>query len=288
MGWKFLPVAKRLGIPLVVSFYGYDYDFLPNTKPIWRRRYRRLFRSSCIFLAEGEYGKKRLEEKGIPAQNIRVHHLGVDVNSIPFKARKRLKGEPLRVIQVAAFVEKKGHRTLIEAMRLLKENGDIEKIRVTLVGDGRLREEILGCADEYSVKEYIKLIDYIPYEDLHSLLLDHHLFVHPSVKTKNGDCEGGAPVVLLDAQATGMPVVSTFHCDIPEEVLHNKTGILVAEGDTEALAHTLLQFYTDSNLLSLYGIEARKHVQKNYSARIQTERLTCFYEEIIDTRRQTI
>lgn len=285
MGWKFLPVAKRLGIPLVVSFYGYDYDFLPNTKPIWRRRYRRLFRSSCIFLVEGEYGKKRLEEKGIPAQKVCVHHLGVDVDDIPFKVRKRLQGEPLRVIQVAAFVEKKGHRVLIEAMRILKENGDIEKVHVTLVGDGRIREEIFRRADEYAVKEYIKLIDYIPYESLHRVLLDHHVFVHPSVKTKNGDCEGGAPVVLLDAQATGMPVISTFHCDIPEEVLHNKTGILVAEGDTEALAHALLHFYNVPKLLSSYGIEARKHVEENYSARIQTERLTGLYKEIIDNRR---
>ena len=63
----------------------------------------------------------------------------------------------------------------------------------------------------------------------------YHVFIQPSCYTATRDCEGGAPLVLLNAQATGMPVITTTHCDIPDEVIHNETGLLTAERDIEGL-----------------------------------------------------
>jgi glycosyltransferase involved in cell wall biosynthesis len=84
----------------------------------------------------------------------------------------------------------------------------------------------------------------------------------------------------LDAQATGMPVISTYHCDIPEEVIHGKTGILVPEDDYIGLADAIIKFLAEPKLLAEYGTSGRKHVEENYSARKQAEKLSFLYSSI--------
>ncbi len=281
MGWKFILVAQMLGVPLVVSFYGYDYDFLPNAHARWKRRYQRLFKYDSLFLTEGEHGRKRLIEKGILPEKVEVHHLGVDVDSIPFRVRTLGGGESLRLVQVASFVEKKGHRILVETMRLLKDKGAIDNVSLALIGDGPLKQRIIDLIEKYHLKKYVAFIDHVPYKSLHQELLKYHVFIHPSLTTSDGNCEGGAPVVLLDAQASGMPIISTYHCDIPEEVIDGETGILVPEDSREALAEAILKFFDKPKLLAEYGIAARKHVERNYSAKTQTEKLRIIYSNVI-------
>jgi len=284
MGYEYLDAAKKAGVPVITSFYGYDYELLPNRQPVWRGRYEKLFKEGALFLTEGEHGKKILVSKGAAPEKVKVHHLGVDVAGIPFKTRSLEDGEPLRLIQVASFVEKKGHKTLIEALKVLKDRGLSEKVRLTLAGDGPLKEEISGMISGYGLEKNVIMKGYMPYERLYDELLRNHVFVHPSLKAPDGDCEGGAPVVLLDAQASGMPVVSTFHCDIPEEVLDGETGILVREGDHAALADAVMKFYENPGLLGRYGAAGRKHVEKDYSAVVQAERLEGLYAELAGYR----
>lgn len=286
MGWKFIPVAKILHVPLVVSFYGWDYDLLPNIRPKWRGRYRKLFECGSLFLTEGECGRKQLIEKGVSPARVKVHHLGVDVDAIPFKVRDSKQGEVLRLVQVASFTEKKGHRVLIGAMKLLKDRGAINGVSVTLIGGDSAksvnnRQQIIDLTRQYHLEKYITFVEHVPYENLHQELLKYHVFVHPSLVTSKGNSEGGAPVVLLDAQATGMPVVSTYHCDIPEEVIDGETGILVPEDDYESLADAILKFLEKPELLTQYGTAGRKHVEKNYSAKRQAEKLAIIYSDLI-------
>jgi colanic acid/amylovoran biosynthesis glycosyltransferase len=281
MGWKFIPVAKMLGVPLIVSFYGYDYDYLPNTRPKWQKRYQKLFKCSSLFVAEGEYGRKKLIEKGVSPKLVKVHHLGVYVDAIPFKIRNLKQGEVLRLVQVASLSkEKKGHRTLVNAMKLLKDKGVIGNVSLTFIGDGALKQEMIDLTERWKLEKYITFVDHISYGSLHQELLKYHIFVQPSLTTQDGDCEGGAPVVLLDAQATGMPVISTYHCDIPEEVIHGKTGILVPEDDYIGLADAIIKFLAEPKLLAEYGTSGRKHVEENYSARKQAEKLSFLYSSI--------
>lgn len=280
-GWKFIPVARLLGPPLVVAFYGYDYDLLPNTQPRWKRRYRSLFKHATLFLTEGEYGRKKLIEKGALPDRVKVQHLGIDVDGIPCNIRTLAQGEVLRLVQVANIVEKKGHRILIEAMRILKEKGVIENVLLTIIGDGPLKQELIALTQKYHLQKHITFVDHLPYENLHQELLKYHAFIHPSLTTTEGDCEGGAPVVLLDAQATGMPVISTLHCDIPEEVLHGRTGLLVPEGNAMALAAAILLFIDKPQLLAQYGVAARKHVEENYSAKTQAKTLSMMYLDLL-------
>jgi colanic acid/amylovoran biosynthesis glycosyltransferase len=282
IGWKYIPVARMLNIPLVVAFYGYDYDQLPNLKPIWEHRYIRLFKYCNLFLTEGEFGRKRLIERGASSDQVLVHHLGIDIDALPFSIRRLEQDDVLRLVQVANIVEKKGHRSLIEAMRILKEKGSIDRTLVTIIGDGPLKQGLLALTKKYQLEKNVKFVAHLPYQDLHQELLKYHVFIHPSVTASDGDCEGGAPVVLLDAQGTGMPVIATYHCDIPEEVIDKKTGLLVSENDPIGLAESILYFLNNPDLLTGYGKAARKHVMENYSARKQAEKLESIYSSLLN------
>jgi colanic acid/amylovoran biosynthesis glycosyltransferase len=117
---------------------------------------------------------------------------------------------------------------------------------------------------------------------LHDLMRDYHVFIHPSCYSQNMDCEGGAPIVLLDAQATGLPVISTTHCDIPDEVSHGLTGLLSPEKDVESLAKSIEIFYhMGQDEYDEFSVRARLHVSRTYDIRSNAKKLRQLYQEII-------
>ena len=280
VGWKYIIVSKALNVPLVVSFYGYDYDFLLHQHPRWKKKYTKLFRYASLILTEGEFGRANLISKGCNPEIIKVHHLGVEVDRIPFKKRVLSCGEILRMVQVASFYEKKGHAVLIETLRNLQIDGILEKVSITLVGNGPLKEKICEMVKRYGFGGNVMFYDHLPYEVIHNFLLEYHVFIHHSVTTADGDCEGGAPVVLLDAQATGMPVISTFHCDIPEEVINEKTGLLVHENDPAMFAAAIKRLIDNPGLITKLGCAAREHVSQKYCAKKQGKALTKLYDHL--------
>jgi colanic acid/amylovoran biosynthesis glycosyltransferase len=281
VAWRYRRAARSLAAPLIVSFYGYDYDFILRRLPKWRRRYRKIFEDARLILTEGEFGRASVIAKGCPPDRVRVHHLGVEVDTIPFAPRQLRAGETLRLIQVASFAEKKGHAVTVEALRRLRDVKSLDRVKLTFIGNGPTRPQIQSLVRRHALDSYVDFLDYLPYDRLHRELLEHHVFIHPSVTAADGDCEGGAPVVLLDAQATGMPVLSSLHCDIPEEVLHGKTGLLVPERDAQALADAIQTLLDQPELVATFSRAARVHIAENYCARTQAEALERIYREVL-------
>jgi colanic acid/amylovoran biosynthesis glycosyltransferase len=103
----------------------------------------------------------------------------------------------------------------------------------------------------------------------------------PSVTTENGDTEGGAPVVVIEAQAAGLPVVGTTHCDIPSIVVHNKTGLLCAERDIDALTNNLALLVSDPERMEKFGNAARIHARENFSIQRQVKDINEIYRSLV-------
>ena len=132
----------------------------------------------------------------------------------------------MKLVQIASFTEKKGHIYTVKAFA--KALNTCPNLALTLVGDDRepiVKKQILDYIQKKHLEKKIKILDFVDFSRLYEFLKDFQVFIHPSCYAKDKDCEGGAPIILLDAQATGMPVISTTHCDIPSEVIHNKTGL---------------------------------------------------------------
>jgi len=282
IGWEYQKLANALKLPLIISFYGFDYENLPHTQPIWKTRYLTLFKQATAFICEGHFGAQVLHQMGCPKEKIHIVKLGVDIKAIPFFLRSKTNNE-LKLLQIATFKEKKGHIYTVQAFaKALKV---CPNMTLTLVGKDNgtgIKEQIMQVIEQHQIHHKVTLLDGIDFDHLHEFMRDFHVFIHPSCYSKQKDCEGGAPVVLLDAQATGMPVISTTHCDIPDEVNDGETGYLVPEKNVDALCDTIIKFYEmDTQTYRRFSENAREHVSNNYDAKKNSERLKAIYELIL-------
>lgn len=280
VGWRYHRLAKHLRARHVVSFYGWDYVRLATIDPAWQKRLRHLYAAADYFLCEGAHGAKMLAKNGCPKNKIRIAKLGVEPAAIPFFRRTKPRGE-LRLVQVASFREKKGHADTIaafaEALELWPD------MHLTLIGatPGEILDSITDVIRARGIEDKVNLLPGVGFDELHAAMRDYHVFIHPSRHARDGDCEGGAPIVLLDAQATGMPVISTTHCDIPQEVVDRSTGILCAEGDIRALAAAIGAFCGMGQVeYDEFSRAARKHVEQNFDARDCATNTEAIYREL--------
>ena len=243
VGWSNLDAVRKLGAKHVVRFYGLDVNKLLQQYPVYRKRYHQLFNEADLFLCEGSHMARRIIELGCPEYKVKVQHLGVDVERFKFIPRQWHFGEPLRVLIAASFREKKGIPYAIEAIGLLRKEIPIE---LTIIGDAGKDEasqeekhKILVALERTGLKPVTRLLGYQSHARMLQEAYKHHVFLHPSVTAQDGDDEGGAPVCITEMLATGMPMVSTTHCDIPEVMGAALSHLLAPERDALALLDRL-------------------------------------------------
>ena len=274
-GFFALGLKKKHNLPLITRFYGYDIGILPQI-PLWRKRYRRLFVKGDLFIAEGTHMKSILLSLGCPEEKIAVHHLGIELDQIYYQERVPAPNT-LRVLIAGTFKEKKGFEYALRALRGAVGKLSNLNIPITIIGDGVLKDDLHALARELGLHDSIEWTGYQPHDFFVKALHEADLFLSPSVTADDGDTEGGAPVAIIEAGASGLPVVSTTHADIPEVVLDGKTGLLAPERDIEALVEAICRLATDPELRLKLGRGAREQVEENYEAVRQGERLTDVY-----------
>lgn len=280
-GYFFLEAKRRLKVPFIVSFYGLDYEYLPYTKPEYKNYYKELFAVADGFICEGAHGKKTLiNEYGVDAEKVKIVHLGVEAEKIKFIKRTK-KIDSLNLVQISSYNKKKGHEYTLKAFAKTLEK--CPDMKLTLVGRGPTREECIELATELGLDSHVDFVEFIDYATLHSFLKDFDVFIHPSCYSDDHDSEGGAPVVLLDAQATGMPIISTKHCDIPSEVINEETGLLSAEKNVDGIAQNIERFYRmDNQEYTVFSESAFKHIAANYNISKNAFSLKKIYTEFVD------
>jgi len=226
--------AERLGIPLVTTFYGLD---LSHKKRRWHSRgvYEHLFARGTRFICEGPAMSAHLVELGCEPAKIRIVPVGIDLDEFPFRVRERRS--PLVVLQTARLVEKKGVDLSIRAFAIASDR--IGEAQLWIVGDGDLRPELEGLARSLGVADRVRFVGEISHIEYRELLEQAHVGIQPSRTASDGDTEGGAPTVLLEMQASGLPVIATRHADIPF-VVAAQDG-LVDEEDVPGLAAALVR-----------------------------------------------
>lgn len=271
-GWHDLPIVRKYRLKHVVTFYGYDVNMLPTQKPIWKERYKELFDKADLFLCEGPHMAKCVVSLGCSKEKVKVQRFGVEVDKIPFAPRKIEDNGILKILIAGTFREKKGIPYALEAIGMLKNK--YPNIRVTVIGDstGQKREEkekkkILDIIKKYNLEPITRMLGFQPYSVLMEEAYKHHIFLSPSVTASDGDTEGGAPVTIIEMAASGMPVVSTWHCDVPEVIIDNISGFLVKERDPEALCNRLMMIVDNPLLLQEMGSKARKYVAERFNQR---------------------
>lgn len=278
-GYYALKIKEKCGIPLITTFYGYDMSLLPK-KDGWLERYKELFSCGDLFLVEGNNMKKGLIGLGCPSEKIKIQHIAADVDKFRYIERRLLnKNDTIKILFCGRFTEKKGLIYALEAIKLLVNK--FSKIEFRVIGDGELRREVSDYISENNLDDYVTLLGYQPHSVFTKEAKDAHILLQPSVTAKDGDSEGGAPTVLLEAQSSGLPIVSTCHADIPEVVLDGKSGFLVPERDSLALAEKLEYLIKHPEIWTEMGRKGRVHVEESYNIRNLNHQLVEVYQNLI-------
>jgi glycosyltransferase involved in cell wall biosynthesis len=168
------------------------------------------------------------------------------------------------VLCVASLDERKGHRFLIEACRLLR--GRNVELFCELVGDGPLWRKIDALIRKSGLQDCVVMRGARTRSEVARMLAEADVAALASIPTRSGRCEG-IPVVLMEAMASGLPVVATRVTGIPELVDSRTTGFLVAPGNAHEIADALYQLWSDVELRRRMGQAGREKVLHEFNLR---------------------
>ena len=273
-GLRALPLARALGVPLITSLRGYDVTrsdaaLLGSGRLSWMRYAlgrKRLQREGALFLAVSDALRLKAIGRGFPEERTLTHYNGVDLGLFRPGEGPR---EPGLVLHVGRLVEKKGTRVLLEAL------AGLEGARLAVIGDGPLK-----AALERQAGPRAQFLGALPPEEVAEWMRRASVLAAPSLTAADGDAEG-LPNVVVEAAASGLPVVGTYHSGIPEAVIEGETGFLVPEGDARTLGAALAAALDADRAM---GRSARALAERKFDRARLSERLESIYDEVADLR----
>ena len=262
-----LQLARVLRLPLLVSFYGRDLWRDDGNAARLQARYAPLFEQCTFAIVEGPVARRRLIELGCPEAKARIHPLGVDLSRLRYSDRP--KNTNVRVLAAARFTEKKGLIYGVEAF--CRAAAEDPRLQLTVVGDAkktwaeqRIKTSLHDLVKASRMSARVRFLGKVSPDELRALLYEHDVLLHPSVRAADGDAEGGLPVIMLEAAASGMPLIGSRHCDIPEIVVDGQTGWLCEERDVAGLTTTLLSAARDPIQRARLGRNARERAEQRF------------------------
>lgn len=276
--FQVLPTARRLKLPLVTTLHGFDVTthrshFLRSRKPSLMRfalGMRALQTHGDHFVCVSEFMRSEALKAGYPEARLQVHYMGIDPR--PFTAATH-DGEP-EILHVARLVDKKGTAYLIDAFAALA--GRHPDARLTILGDGPLREALQARVAGHGLTNRVEFAGAVAHRTVRERMARASVLALPSVTAESGDSEG-LGLVLLEAAASGLPVVGTQHGGIPEAVSDGHSGYLVPERDVGRLADALDTLLADAALRRRMGAAGRALVCERFDIREQSSKLEDIY-----------
>ena len=179
--------------------------------------------------------------------------------------------EVFTLLSVSRLVDCKGHERVLQALALLKLNGSLLQFRYVIVGDGPMRSALETLAIELELGSNVEFKGDVSDTELQTTYSTADVFVLP-VKNDPIDKEGFG-MVYLEAAAYGVPSIATRMSGVDEAVLDKQTGLLVEDGNIEALAGSILSLANDQVLREQFGSAARARVVTEFTPAAQFSKL---------------
>lgn len=254
VGWW---LKRSCGVPFVIALQSGDVPSTPE-KPTWRTRLRdrtikRMWRRSAGVIANSENLAKQARHFD-PGRAVTVIPAGADVDGITPKEDYSAH-EDVRLLYVGRLERQKGLDVLLPALAKLSS---ALKWRLELIGDGPDWTVVAALAGRFALIDRVAIRGWQGWNALPAIYRDSDIFVLPSR-------EEGMPAALLEAMATGLPVIATRVPGAGEAVRHGKTGLLVKVDDTDALADALTQLIIDPTRWEALGRAGRERIESYYS-----------------------
>lgn len=271
---------RRPSLPTVVTFYGSD---VFRARGSYLRRLRKLLRKPYAFVATSRALLDALGALGAPRDRIHVIPVGIDVRDFPpedavAERRKERRDRPVRLVTVGRLGDVKAPHMLPQVARMLLDRG--VELEWTLVGDGPLRRRVADNIERFSVSGCFRMAGGLPFNKVRSLMLEADMLVHNAIVAPDGGREA-LGVVLIEAGAMGLPVVSCKVGGIPEVVVDRETGMLVEESDMEGMVERIIALARDPELRFRMGVAAMKRARTIFDSARLAERIEELYDNLV-------
>ena len=280
------PLVRASGIPMLVTLHGYDI----NTRKDWwrsgnggwrRRRYPHDLLAlagspSVSFIAISRAIEDAAIRFGIPEAKLTRAYIGVDTGlfkpgPVPIEAR------PPQVLFVGRLVENKGPHVVLEAFKRLSAR--VPAAELVILGDGPMRQPLEAAASGFRVR----FVGGAPGDVVRAEMAGARVLCQPSLTTCNGASEGFG-LAILEAQASGIPVVSSARGGSLEGMRHGMTGYRFDEGAADQAADFLERILVDDSLARSMSAAARNFAVDNFDIADCTQRLELAYDAACATK----
>ncbi len=249
----------------IQKFFGISFSFTGHANDIFAPRnfeigLRSLVDAARVIVTETDFAEKFLRER-FPEHADRIHRIYNGLTIAGFRRANFSSASPL-IVAVGRLIDKKRFADLIRACGLLMERG--RSFRCEIIGEGPLEKELHQQIHDLDLQNYVKLLGPKPQHEIAEHLAMGTVFVLPSLIDASGGMDN-LPTVIMEAMATGLPVISTPIGGIPEMVVQNETGVLVPAGDSSALASAIERVIADLSLARRLGENGYKRANELFS-----------------------
>jgi len=259
---KILKICNELKLPLIVHFHGYDASIFELIKN--NNNYKEVFETAEFVVVVSKKMYQDLLNLGCPEQKL-VYNVCSPRDEF-FKVQPNFSKQ--QFIAIGRFADKKAPYNLI--LSFLKVIEKFPEAKLIMAGDGQLLDTCKNLVKYYRQESNISFVGVISPEKYREYLLESLAFVQHSVTAENGDSEG-TPVGILEASASGLPVISTKHAGIPDVIKNGKTGLLVEEHDVDGMAENMIKLLENNELAKVLGANGKKHIKDNFTLKRHIE-----------------
>jgi colanic acid/amylovoran biosynthesis glycosyltransferase len=281
-----LPFIRATGLPSIVTFYGVDASASLRLAR-WRENFREMFAHVDRVLVLCDAVRDRLVDIGCPPAKLTVWNLPAGLEQYAYAPRAASAAGPVRFLIAARFVEKKGHKYLLEALETVGRSG--VDARLTMIGYGPFRGALERDIARRGLVDRVTIVDTqlaASFSDIYrQALASHDIFVLPSTTGVNGDDEGGPALTMVCAQAAGLPVIATPFAGAERSLIDGVTGLFCRQDDAASLADRMLWLARRPDQWTPMGRAGSDHVRARFSLDGQMAALLGIYGEVVAAAR---
>lgn len=270
-------LKDRLGFKLILSWWeNIPYRAVLDDKTNFQKRL--VMESVDMFLPFTETAKKVLQIEGVPEGKIKVIYPGVDTEKFKpgnkpdgLLSKNNIHRDSFVILYVGKLVSWKGVHNLVYAAKILKDKG-VKDFVVAVAGKGAQKENMQKLIRETKTDEHFRFLGFISYAEIPDVYRMADAFVLTSYPTMTWQEQFG--MVLVEAMASGKPVISTMSGSIPEVI--GDAGILIPSGDFKALADAILKLIESEKSREYLGKKGRERVEQLFSASKNAQQFASF------------
>jgi len=262
---------------------GVPYTFTAHAKDIYLTpadRLRPKARQAQAVVTCTEYNRSYLSSHIGPELDGKLHCIyhGLDLPEFKFRWPPPPDAQGALILSVARLVEKKGLGDLIAAAAILRQRG--RRFRIEIIGNGPLRQALEARVAQLGMSDHVTFLGALSYEETSLAYQRAAVFVLPCTVAANGDRDG-IPNVLVEAMASGVPVVSTAVSGIPELIESERNGLLTSPNRPDLLAGAVDRLLASPDLAERLARAARAKVEEGFSLDGNSARLLALFRRTV-------